>query len=141
MLTKIQTKIQTKVDELVTAKTPVHDWNLLQGKVHIEHSINRPCFKVVFGPAPFEKPASDASAAVKKKYEKFKADRSKVPGIVHAIVFELTTIHKDLYELKNDAGAGLELSKIEPLTSSSYAGFAVTLTAKDLTKEVYNALK
>lgn len=142
MLKKIQTKIQTRVDAEIAATVPSLNWTLIKAEVHIEHSINTPCFKVVFSPVAVEEPASSATKALQDKWKKFLKEQDKAQSYVHAIIFTLTNFSKDTFKLTNDAGAGLVLKEpIDPITSTNYGGFAVTLEAKDLTKEVYDQLK
>lgn len=141
MLKKIQNQIQTRVDAEIADTVPTLTWPLIKAMVHIEYSLERPCFKVIFYPVDVEEPADDATKAVQDKWKKFLQAKNNEQSLVNAMVFSLTRFAKDSFDLTNSAGAGLVFKRVEAITNAALGGFAVTLEAKDLTNTVYNQLK
>ena len=140
MLKKIQTQIQERVDAEIAAVVPVLEWELIKAIVYIERSIETPCFKIIFTPGNAIPPAKDATAALKKKWDKYKVAQEMAQSLVHGMIFTLTNFAKDTFQLTNNDGAGLIFEKIDAITGIGYGGFAVTLKANKLTKEVYDEL-
>ena len=140
MLTKLQTKIQERVDAEITSVTPRLEWEIIKSKVFIEHSLEKPCFKVYFSPVNVDKPADNAAKTKRDGWVKWDAVRRDAKSYVHAIIFNLTNFSKDTFELVNDKGAGLVLEKIDPIDRPDYGGFAITMEANNLTKDVFEDL-
>ena len=140
MLKQIQIKIQERVDAEIAATVPTLEWELIKAIVTIEHSIKRPCFKVAFSVEEVTPPAQDAPKSLMDKWEKYVKAKENAQSLVHAIIFTLANFAKDTFQLVNNEGAGLKLSKIDSSTNSRYGGFSVFLYPKDLTEEVYEEL-